>query len=512
MTKKKKEERPRMETSSSAKKTSRKRYRQPNEDRSSNSGSRSRSSKKNRKSHKQHASKKSFLSSPDDDHPSSSLFSLTPNAIQFMTMGINQFDRKDEEESEKTSKKMMIKKTKADESGSSTTTNSRQNELISRLRIDLYPHIPEPSAVVGDQGPVKSSDSENNGEQAALFGTLGDGKSSIRVMILNPDGIWSTRLKRDQTAAAIEHKDTPRNIDWIIKVHGYASTEKFWHVKYEIFPIICLTSISILHTCHPKKSSTTKPSSPLGQPLFLNSGVSSSNIDGILSAGKICKAQAGTIGTFLKERGPFLTNEELAGSSRIRDPKIDPTTVAISNDETNDELISSLPSLVDQNLKKVHNCLSRHSAMLTLQQSSLSSPSSHSVSTKATTVGQSSSLSSSTGDTAACEDSPDPSIPTTSPTTNERPTQHAWELYDGTLREFRTSQMDRQKASLGTNAGRESAERADLVVKQHNVALELALKEERPLSVELLVSATREVLGRKINAHCIHFWNSELLY
>jgi hypothetical protein len=48
--------------------------------------------------------------------------------------------------------------------------------------------------------------------------------------------------------------------------------------------------------------------------------------------------------------------------------------------------------------------------------------------------------------------------------------------------------MDRQKASLGTNAGRESAERAEMVVERHNSALKLALNDEGPLSIELLVS------------------------
>jgi len=51
--------------------------------------------------------------------------------------------------------------------------------------------------------------------------------------------------------------------------------------------------------------------------------------------------------------------------------------------------------------------------------------------------------------------------------------------------------MDRQKASLGTNVGRESAERAEMVVERHNSALELALKEEGPLSIDLLVSAVQ---------------------
>ncbi|VEU44916.1 unnamed protein product [Pseudo-nitzschia multistriata] len=461
-------------SSPEVKKRSRKRRIQSREERSPRSRSKPRSSKKGRKSRK-------------DDLPPSCLFSLTPNAVELMAMGIDLFDRRHEGPPGKPSKSNASKaqaerdRVASAESASSAidgnSAHSRRNELVLRLRVDLPPPVPE-SVPGKEQTPVaKNPNSENNGEQAALYGTLGDGRSTIRAMVLNPDGIWSKRLERDQAAAGIEGKEASRKIDWIVMVHGYASTEKFWHTKYQIFPVICLTSISILHTCAPKKSF-----SPLGKPLF-SKGV------GLATS---FKAQAGTIGTFLKERGPFLTNEELAGSSRIRDPKTESLAAVVSNDENNpetsDALLSSLKTSADQNFKKVHDCLSRHSAMLTLQQSSSVEPLPSALVLSGTSMpGQSSS-------TDNEDSSSDPPVPSDSPSKTRQPTQHAWELYNGTLREFRTSQMDRQKASLGTNTGRESAERAELVVTQHNAALELALKEEGPLSVELLVKWHKELL------------------
>ena len=47
---------------------------------------------------------------------------------------------------------------------------------------------------------------------------------------------------------------------------------------------------------------------------------------------------------------------------------------------------------------------------------------------------------------------------------------------------------------MATNAGKECAERAALVVERHNSALELAMKEKKPLSVDLLRSWHKELL------------------
>jgi fido (protein-threonine AMPylation protein) len=76
----------------------------------------------------------------------------------------------------------------------------------------------------------------------------------------------------------------------------------------------------------------------------------------------------------------------------------------------------------------------------------------------------------------------------------KRPTDHAWELYNKTLEEFTASQIDRQIASLATNAGKECAKRAALVVERHNSALEMAMKEKKALSIDLLCSWHKELL------------------
>lgn len=396
----------------------------------------------------------------DKSNVSSSPFSLTPNAIELIVSGVDILRRKDES-LETPSKAEAI-----------STEKTSQTELILRLRLDV------PSSESSGASTEKTEQTMGNQEhedQAALFGTLGDGKSSIRAMLLNPDGIWSRRLSRGKMAAG-EKEGTG---DWIVKVHGYATTEKFWHKTYRIFPIVCLTSISILQTC-PNNGKKKSSKSLLGKPLFWNvvSGKS-----GPFPAGTGFKAQAGTIGTFLKERSPFLTNEELAGSSRMVDEKVE--TLKNSNDEE--------PLSRDQNFKKVQECLSQHSAMLTLQQSSLSPPSSAKRNSEGDNLSSPSSPTAPVNnDSSRSSSSPQPPA---SPLKSSRPGQHAWELYDGALREFRISQMDRQKASLGTNAGRESAERAQMVVDRHNSAMELALKEEGPLSIELLEKWHKELLS-----------------
>lgn len=425
-----------------------KRSRRSNEDQSDRS--KSRSPKRVRKKNGRGYVASSF---------STSSISLTPNAIESMVTGVEILGRRDD--GFESPSKAATKKT------GNTASSVPETDLILRLRLDGPSPVSESLSTTIDHE-----------ENPALFGTLGDGKSSIRAMLLNPDGLWSKRLI-SETNASSENEASPR--DWIVKIHGYAATEKFWHVKYQIFPIICLTSISILETCETQDADTKKKSSkkksPLGKPLFSNSVAGSA-----FSASMNCKAQAGTIGKFFKERGPFLTNEELAGSSGIMDEWFDATTTATTAKEEDGSAIDcdlSTPLSRNQNFKKVHECLSRHSAMLTLQQSSsspLSSPDNPS-STSTTNVDNPSSI---------------PLPP--SPLKSKRPAQHAWELYDGALKEFRTSQMDRQKASLGSNAGRESAERAEMVVERHNSALELALEEEGPLSIELLEKWHKELL------------------
>ena len=453
--------------SAGSNRVNRRRHRQSTDERPSRSRSHSRPSKKIRKNGKGASKKSSF----QEDEQVSSSFSFTPSAIEFMTMETDirgSVDNKPGESSRK--------------SKGTATKNIPRNGLVFLLRIDLPPPVSAAAAISAGKQTHNHFDEE---EQAALFGTLGDGKSSIRVMVLNPDGAWSKRLKQEKAAASdnTQNDGTTRHCYWIIKVHGYAATEKFWHAKHRIFPIVCLTSISVLETRwkSDKKSLKEKQASSLfGKPLFSNSG--NISIDGVQCSVAKKKAQGGNIGTFLKERGPFLTNEELAGSSKILDHQLDNAVNTALNDESNTvaKSASSMPPYRDQNFKRVHECLSRHAAMLTLQ---LSSSSSSTLMKTANANNPSSS---------AVPDGDSSYPPPVSPTKSSRPTQHAWELYDRTLKEFKSSQMDRQKASLGTNAGRESAERAELLAERHNAVLELALKEDGSLSVGLLVSPVQQ--------------------
>ena len=204
----------------------------------------------------------------DQSNASSSPFSLTPNAIEFIVSGVDVLRRRDESlESPSKAEAVSIEKTS-------------KTELILRLRLDAP--LSESSAASTEK-TKQINDNPDHEDPAALFVRLGDGNSSIRAMLLNPDGIWSRRFS--MAAGAKEGTG-----DWIVKVHGYATTEKFWHKTYRIFPIVCLTSISILQTCtNNEKKKSSK--SPLGKPLFLNSVGGKS---GSFPAGTGFKAQAGT--------------------------------------------------------------------------------------------------------------------------------------------------------------------------------------------------------------------------
>ena len=71
--------------------------------------------------------------------------------------------------------------------------------------------------------------------------------------------------------------------------------------------------------------------------------------------------------------------------------------------------------------------------------------------------------------------------------------------YMAALKEFRESQMDRQKASLVSNAGREDTERSTLIVQQHSQALKEALTEEQFLTTEKLRAWHATLCGQGIH-------------
>lgn len=353
-------------------------------------------------------------------------------------------------------------------SDSDKHASAARNVLVLKLRVSL-PEAESNGAGKGPEAPPGDM------EIGILTGTLGDGTTSIKVLVIDgPRRPLTNRLQEEE-----------EQNDWIVAVRGYATTEQMWNVKYQLFPAVCLTSITILSTCPRTPGGANRYGSPLA---------SSLGAPFTYAHNSPAKAHAGTIGSFLVDRAPFFTNEELAGSHKLLDyfdgpaaktsarsddglvPDSDPQDRGSSSTHriptalfpSNSEHPVAFATSKDENLQKVQVLLSRHSAMMTLQSASSSSlPCAHA--------------------TEGCD--PIASSPA------RRPAEQAWDLYSNTLREFTSSQIDRQKASLGTNAGKESANRAVLVVERHNTALDLAMKEQGPLSTELLCSWHKELLN-----------------
>jgi fido (protein-threonine AMPylation protein) len=146
--------------------------------------------------------------------------------------------------------------------------------------------------------------------------------------------------------------------------------------------------------------------------------------------------QGGKSPHFMSTWVPFLDNEALAGSQR-RGPVVPNNSAAL-----------------DEKLTVVLDFLRRHHAMKTLHRSA-SNASSSSATDKGTT-----------------------------------------ETYMKAMEDFKISQMDRQKATLQSTAGRENRERAQQIVKQHQEALEMALQEaDSSLSMETLCKWHERLCG-----------------
>jgi fido (protein-threonine AMPylation protein) len=378
--------------------------------------------------------------SPED---STSPFFLTQDAIKAMATGVPSLPRA-----------KWVSPPNNDTSHLVLDDVREKKVLILKLRVSL------PEEKSNDVLPRCSPDTE----ASALMGVLGDGIASIRVIVMD-DG------SRTLTKRLQEEKEER---DWIVDVRGYLTTKQIWNVKFQTFPLVCLTSIAILSTVQRTSAGDDKNgtwcTTTLGEP-FTYSNTSST------------KVYVGSFGSFLKQWSSFFTNRELAGSKKIlncfddtcsvKSPLPETFTPRTPNEDespASDSLrheygsASSTPCVVttrfpskcetsdtfaspqEENVLRVQQLLARHSSMITLQ-SSLSA-----------------------------------SSPPTS-----RPAEHAWELYNSLLREFTASQFDRQKASL-SNAGTESADRAVLVAERHNAALAMAMKETNPLSMEKLCS------------------------
>eukprot|EP00977_Amphora_coffeiformis_P012735 scaffold3224_cov158-Amphora_coffeaeformis.AAC.24 len=72
--------------------------------------------------------------------------------------------------------------------------------------------------------------------------------------------------------------------------------------------------------------------------------------------------------------------------------------------------------------------------------------------------------------------------------------------YESALQEFQESQMDRQKASLTSNAGREDAARSNLIVEQYSKALREALTDEHFFTLNRLCQWHAIICGEGIHA------------
>ena len=176
------------------------------------------------------------------------------------------------------------------------------------------------------------------------------------------------------------------------------------------------------------------------------------------------KIQGGKVPVFLKEWTPFLSNEELAGCLAW-----------------NRTLFPNSNLLKEQN-QAVSEFLEHHAAIRTLHRSQSST---------AINV----STTSNTGNTNNGSNS------------NNIQNSNMTGAHLSALREFEGAQMDRQKASLTSNAGKENAQGAAKVVKQYRKALEYALSEESIsradqsyLTVELLCKWHKILCGEGLNA------------
>jgi fido (protein-threonine AMPylation protein) len=271
----------------------------------------------------------------------------------------------------------------------------------------------------------------DGGGKSAIVATMTDGTHFCKILVLD-------------TMNAL----TPYQIcgeDLVVSIEGYVTTEGC-NTKYHLRPVISLTNFSILET------PDSKDDLSFGDEVVFP------------QTQQPTRFHTGTIGTFLNQRAPFLTTEELSGSALLCETFFGEPPLTASGDDTKIEPAPS-HSRHMENLEKVGKFLARHVAMVTLQSSTTRS---------SDTTGTSS---------------------TAPPDTPSKPlTEHAVQNYNDALREFTTSQMDRQKASLGSNAGREPADRAALIGERHNAALDIASNQTKSLSPDLLRQWHEELL------------------
>ena len=197
------------------------------------------------------------------------------------------------------------------------------------------------------------------------------------------------------------------------------------------------------------------------------------------TAAPVSTVKGGMVGEFFSMYAPRLTDVELAGFAVAATPStgtvVRSPTRTIINAATGGSLLDQFPA----NKQKVDEMLARHGAMLTLLSSQSSSSGSGTNSPSNQPNSTRSRSQSNAADVAAAE------------------------IYLSALREFNTSQMDRQNAGLTSNVGRADAVSAELIKKQHRAALQAALDHaentKEPLTIDLLCEWHKLLCGAGVH-------------
>ena len=320
---------------------------------------------------------------------------------------------------------------------------------------------------------------------------MSDGKCSMPVVVLNTDS---------NLPLLLSHRLDGFN-DFVVSVHGYVVTDNyasyFKAFKGKIPPYLCLSSVTILTS-----EKLSKVPIDLGRtwleamsdslPRILAAAIpandkpsnKSENNDGVSTSSpskqpanmKIMpRVQGGDAGSLLLQWAPFLTNDALAGGSAV-----------LNSDTTSD-----LDDYEDQ-VSRVANFLAQHTAMMTLQSTAAVSTSNSGRNTPVSSTVASTSM---TGDKDAVDANPTEVANASGPSANATetviakpgcvPTSNTVYNYNAALKEFSASQFDRQRASLVSNSGRETADRAEMVIEQFRETLECSLGNDEASSLTI---------------------------
>lgn len=300
-----------------------------------------------------------------------------------------------------------------------------------------------------------------------LLATLDDSTHTLPVLLLNDP---RNDLLQSHLASA--------STGWITVVaRGLIATDGH-NPRYDLDPIVCLTTVEIL-----SKMPLEVEASGLGSPYRLPTRASSSLPQSPSPGGQqqqqqqsssssTARVRAGTVGSFLDQTLPFITTDEFTRCHDtttqrllLSEPFSSLSSTTDDDYETKrgeDSVVASIETL-NQHAEQVQTFLTRHSAMMTLQ-------------------------------------------------ANSQPTEHAVQNYTNALREFASSQLDRQKASLATNAGREAEDRASLITLQYTDVLERAMsKHDDEWSTNGSKEKDRVGEGDCLTSNRLLQWHSTLL-